>query len=747
LLILIALSKADTAMAAEYPVTILAVSDMSVPGHTRVVLQLSDIPEFTQDKLRNPDRFYIDLKDTTVPKRLRKQLSMNGLVKAVRVAQFNPKTARAVFDLRDPACERNVSISQNPLGIDVEFIERRDRKRIPLSEPLAANSRNTQSPNSFLTQAVSPPSVDGEAPDQASYEEGFKAEMAGQWAKALKNYMAVVEREPKRMDVWLRIADIESSLGNQAAAADALERAVQLSPDDDRLRFRLSQTYSVSNRPKKALESLQRAVELAPANVEYLKALGQLANWNGRSDLAASAYRRLVALSPDNDAALHDLAKSEMWSGDLDKAAKDFDTYTRKHPEDKEAIIEYAEAEGWRGNYARGLDILATYKSKFGETREYRKTRARLLAWAHRPTEALELLQPLLKEAPDDYEFNYSRTLSLRYANRPEEMIESLDKTEGLRPDSKESTDLRLFTTADFRSNIEAAFGIYADSDHLSTYATSLTGSYLPRPDTSIRAGVQYKFLHAKAGSGLEKVDGGTSENYLHGWIAFDHRISPQVAFEGDIGSASAEGQSTIVTYYLALTLQPLDSLALKVERNHDFYLVSPRTVSQEITEGLNRIKATWQASLLYTFDTNVTYSTLSDDNSFWQIFFGPRRSFLRSAKFNLDVGLNGSWLSFEKQLNNGYYSPELYQKYGISEFGYWKINDENGVSIVMSQGALKDETMSGFRLGFDAYVEGTFGIYRDWMFKVTGSVSQNLRQATGAFRAYAAGFSITHRF
>jgi hypothetical protein len=121
---------------------------------------------------------------------------------------------------------------------------------------------------------------------------------------------------------------------------------------------------------------------------------------------------------------------------------------------------------------------------------------------------------------------------------------------------------------------------------------------------------------------------------------------------------------------------------------------------------------------------------------------------FLRSEKFNLDLGVTCRWYGYKEQnLNNGYWDPELYQSYLITGYGYWKINENNAISLVVSGGIQKDDTVNTFREGFDANVRGIFGIYRDWMLVVSGGLTHNIQQRTGAYDGVSAGAWLTRRF
>ncbi|TAN38063.1 MAG: N-acetylmuramoyl-L-alanine amidase [Nitrospirae bacterium] len=72
----------------------------SYPDYTRVVVTLSDIPEYTQKRLSNPDRLYFDIQNSHIKKEVKTTLPVgNGMLKAVRAGQFSDNTVRVVLDL------------------------------------------------------------------------------------------------------------------------------------------------------------------------------------------------------------------------------------------------------------------------------------------------------------------------------------------------------------------------------------------------------------------------------------------------------------------------------------------------------------------------------------------------------------------------------------------------------------------------------------------------------------------------
>ena len=100
-----------------------------------------------------------------------------------------------------------------------------------------------------------------------------------------------------------------------------------------------------------------------------------------------------------------------------------------------------------------------------------------------------------------------------------------------------------------------------------------------------------------------------------------------------------------------------------------------------------------------------------------------------------------------DDDLGNGYYDPDSYERYTFTGYGYWKIDDQNGLGFVMNLGWFEDDSMDDFRFGGDLTLEGMFGVYRDWMVLVRIAVTENQRLQTGAFRALGGNVALTRRF
>ncbi len=564
---------------------------------------------------------------------------------------------------------------------------------------------------------------------------------------AVDEYNALYrQRFGESKEYWLRMADIFALGNNTAASSYALKVATRLAPQDHALFYRLAQSYSTDKEAANAADAIERAVELDPKNLEYLRSRADIAAWRSDYDTALDSYHRILAIAPDDPGARLGIARVHYWRGELGDSACAYRDYLARQPNVAAAWMEYIVVVTEMGDYARAMELLEDYHEKFGDNVVYRKQKARVLAWAERPTTSLGLVSELEPTLRDDYELGYTRTIALHYAHRPREALASLADVAVLRPGSKEALDLTRFILTPLRSNATADFGYHSGSDKVSIRHAGLRGEYIINPETRLFGGTDRQWLHADAGSGYEKPDGGTSLGYNRTWLGIQRRVSPMLSLDAQAGGSSTEGDSRFL-YEVGADLQPGDTLALRLARRQDLFAVSPRAAKLGIERRANTLDATWTPDLRWTVPGRAGYDTLSDGNARWEAELAPRRAVLRSQRLNLDLGVSGRWFGFDQDPGHGYYAPSLYQRYAVTAFSYWKISDDDGVSVAFSYGPYKDSTMGGFRAGGDLVAEGFFGLYRDWFLDVKAGMSRYGGGTTAGYRSQLFEISLTRRF
>jgi len=107
----------------------------SYKNHSRIIVELDRSVEFTNNRLSKPDRLYFDLKDCMLQKKAVRLMQVDdGILKTVRVAQFDKKTVRLVLESGKTE-SFYAFILENPYRLVIDVYDQRN------AEP-AYNQRN-----------------------------------------------------------------------------------------------------------------------------------------------------------------------------------------------------------------------------------------------------------------------------------------------------------------------------------------------------------------------------------------------------------------------------------------------------------------------------------------------------------------------------------------------------------------------------------------------------------------------------
>jgi len=578
-------------------------------------------------------------------------------------------------------------------------------------------------------------------------EAGLRAELERRWEDAVSAYTEALEADPRRADLWLRIADIEVARQQPDQAALAVENAAGLVTDDPELFARLSQTHAMANQPLKALSAIDRALSLEPRSEPYHRARAQLATWSGQYGAAAESLRFLLDAHPEEAQLRLDLARVESWDGDLDEAVGDFRGYLEERPADAAALLELARVQSWRGDYAAALDALVEYRGLAGETEDYRNASARLLAQADRPEEALALTDPLLRSDPKDYQALYSQAIAFSQARRFAAVYNNLDALEEMKPGATDTAALRKYLLTALRPRLSLEGGYSTDSDSIDTARADLEGFYPVSPETYFRAGGGWKRMQADLSSGLATRSGDEVVRQSSGWVGLEGAVANNIWALAHAGYAATDTGGESVLLKAGLSYRPADALRLGLTSSHGLHDVSPRALSFDVERTANLLHATWTPDLRHSLDADLGYDFFSDGNESWYAGVSPRRAVVRSEWINLDLGLSARWQGFDRDPGHGYYSPNFYQQYLAVGLVYLKFSEDAGLSLTVSPGVQKDERIDDFQFSGNFAFEGTWGLYRDWMLKLRGNFLETTGIIAHPYNRKDLVLSITRRF
>lgn len=572
------------------------------------------------------------------------------------------------------------------------------------------------------------------------------AENQQRWDDASRLYREALKQHPDDVAAWTRLSNVEARRGNAVGAAEALEKASTLTPNDPALALAASQAWAQANKPQEALAACRRANTISPGQEDILRTCAVQANWSGDSAQSALFWDELLKVYAGRADDRRQYAQTLGWAGRLDDAVPVYQAYLAESPQDAATWLNYVQVESWRGDYAAAEKALATYRERFGETPEYHATRGRMLAWANWPDAAQAEITSLLVAHPDDYELNYTQTVIARNAQRQKEALDYLERARVLRPQSRDTFDLTRVTRLPNRPAVTLQGYAYEDSDSTSIQRLGLSGSASLNPRANLLAGVASEWNRADADSGYTTLDGDQSTLMSSVWLGGNYRFSQELGMEVRIGGLKMDDYGDKFIGSLRADVRPDDKLSLVFLASRAPFTPSPLAVSNAIMADQLMLQAYWRPTLESFVDGYLAYANLSDDNKRSEFGIAPRWAVMRTQAINLDVGLSGRWMDYSQHPNNGYWNPDNYQRYALTLLGQWKINDDDSVVVRLSPGEYKDASMGGFKYGTDATLEGTFGLYRDFYAHAALNYSSN-SLLTGNYDAWSVMFDLSYRF
>jgi tetratricopeptide (TPR) repeat protein len=571
------------------------------------------------------------------------------------------------------------------------------------------------------------------------------AEAAGKWDDAIAVYRRALDVDARRVDLWVRLADVEARRANSAGVIDALQHASRLAPRDARMYERLSQAYAVAGQPRAGLEAIQAAVELEPNSVDYLRARATLATWAGDYKRARDSYQRLAARLPLDDSLVLAYARVSAWSGDTNGSVTQYERYLAEHADAAEIWLELARAESWRGNYPAAVRALGTYLLKFGVSDAYDRELMAVMTGAGRPRLAEGMADQFLARTPDSYQVNLTRAVALAMQQRSKEAFTALGTARSLAPEYGEVRNAERVLRTLLSSTIDPQLTVYQDSDRLQTMRIAPRATVSFDTGTQFSAGYDRTSLSARAGSGLEQIGGGTTAMFERTWLVAAQNIGA-LTVRGGAGYATS-GVDHLITSLAGAEVRAGDTLRFSAEREFGYLTISPRAASLGLTQVAYRSAIDWMPTLRDRVAVDALYQELSDGNRRWELTVTPRHSVARTTRFNLDIGVSAYRLETAQDLDHGYYDPRRYEQYSAVLFPYFKFRENVGLSLSGGFGVQRDIATPGFQPGGTVGGEATFGIYEPWVLKVSSSATMNRRLESGGFRGISGSVSIVRRF
>ncbi len=95
----------------------------------RVIIETSGLVDFSRGQIKNPERLFFDLKNSSLNKEIKKEFSINksNIIK-IRIGQYDANTVRIVFDLLTKEYEFKIIQLEDPFRLVIDIYSAKENK-------------------------------------------------------------------------------------------------------------------------------------------------------------------------------------------------------------------------------------------------------------------------------------------------------------------------------------------------------------------------------------------------------------------------------------------------------------------------------------------------------------------------------------------------------------------------------------------------------------------------------------------
>ena len=214
-------------------------------------------------------------------------------------------------------------------------------------------------------------------------------------------YEKAISLDPKMGSAYLNLG-LTLVDTNPAAAAAALQKAVELAPNQPGPKFLLGVAFEKNHKLPEAIEQYQAAEALDGANFDIRFALARVLLNTGHASEAEPEFRAAADMHPDDPVVRLGLARSLLMQKRRDEGVAELGKYLALQPDDVAARVERASAFVDMAKYEDALAELDQAATSRPEGLRALKLRSQIYFEKKRYADAVPVLQKARTLAPQD---------------------------------------------------------------------------------------------------------------------------------------------------------------------------------------------------------------------------------------------------------------------------------------------------------------------------------------------------------
>ena len=204
---------------------------------------------------------------------------------------------------------------------------------------------------------------------------------------------------------WLELGLIQRRLGDRKSALNTFEKAIKITPKNQRLKLELSAEQLYFNQFAECHKNLEELLKINPKNIGAIIRLGELYRKDKKRIEALKLFQKALELHPQNIVANINVAIELGNSGDLEAAERQLHQALKYHPNHFNVLIHLGHLERQRQQNEQALKWFTLANKQASNS--IAATNAELYAIEELRTlgkieEAVATIQPILQQLPDN---------------------------------------------------------------------------------------------------------------------------------------------------------------------------------------------------------------------------------------------------------------------------------------------------------------------------------------------------------
>lgn len=496
------------------------------------------------------------------------------------------------------------------------------------------------------------------APARAHAQDGAdRAWAAGNVEEAARLYEQRVTADSNDVRALHRLGLARAWAGRNDEALALLDRAMRLDPAD--VETQVDRARVVANRgdPAGAAAALEPVIAANPAYLPALQARAQFLSWAGDFDASLRTYGRVLEVSPGDRSIGLERARVLSWASRFGASEAAYDSLLRRNPNDRDALLGLAQVLAWGSRLDSAEAVYNRLLAIDKNDPEALNGLARTAAWRGDLLVAERRWRASLARRPGDAAALVGLSQTLRWQGRDAAALAASREAVQRAPTDRDARTELTWTRLPLQPSVAPAFTYETDSDGNRITTVSSGAAFRPDPRVEVRADGYLRGTRLEDGSGLDAQARGVAlalrAQFEPGWWLLGGGGLSASDVEGQDARASWRAMlSSPARYPLTATLAyshaPLDATSVLIVREVD---VSELNLSATLVPAQGWAVSAGAGGA--DFHGGVSGETNRRTN-------GNLAVTRRLARF-FTLGAAGRTFGFDKDLNDGYFDPDLY--------------------------------------------------------------------------------------